>query len=178
VHYLVVSMMLAFCARGAATSSAQSHDPSSPKSRGTAGDSDSEAVDTDTAALMLALSDDNEKVSAAAEAALIARFEAVKAVAESRKRDLEEHHSVYTVTNRIGYGIATVVHVILAITMWAAVSEFRHASRRRKAIGDQVTEIAIGVDKVAIKTALHGPVLLVVGFGFYYLYVTMVFPIL
>jgi hypothetical protein len=125
------------------------------------------------------------------------------AIAQARhnERMLGETARVIRISNWISWVICVIAHLILAIGLWAAVREFNHALRTRAAAPEPTpvatlaaadgamtaadaakialaeTEIKISLEGVALKTALHGLLLLAVAIGFYFLYLKFVYPI-
>lgn len=89
---------------------------------------------------------------------------------------LGEQQSVITITNQISWFIFIVVHLILLLGLWAAIKEFRHASRTRKEKPEQ-TELRLSMEGIALKTALHGLLLLAIAFAFYFVYLKFVYPV-
>lgn len=79
--------------------------------------------------------------------------------------------------NRIGYFVVVVVHIILALALWAAFSEFRAANRARKPREKPVQELEVKAHGIALKTTLHGIILLALAFAFYVLFLTLVYPV-
>ena len=71
-----------------------------------------------------------------------------------------------------------VVHVVLLLGLAAAFSEFLHARRLRgHAASNQPIELKLGMEGIAIKTALHGIALLVLSMAFYFLYLKFVYTL-
>jgi len=102
--------------------------------------------------------------------ALVARY-------QRERRILEERAGVIAWTNFAGIVIFWVVHAVLAAALWAALVEFRHAGRTRKGGLQAPQEIRVSLEGVALKTTLHGLMLLAIAFGFYFLYLRFVYPI-
>ena len=94
-------------------------------------------------------------------------------------------------------GFFLVAHAILTVGLWAAVRGFLHAAETRKeapappdpaavaaatpaeaarlALAEQ--EIRVSLEGIALKTTLHGVVLLAMAIGFYFLYLKFVYPV-
>jgi hypothetical protein len=89
---------------------------------------------------------------------------------------LGEQQSVISITNRISWFIFIVVHLILLLGLWAATKEFRHASRTRREKPEQ-SEFRLSMEGIALKTALHGLLLLAIAFAFYFVYLRFVYPV-
>jgi uncharacterized membrane protein len=89
---------------------------------------------------------------------------------------IEERRHVIENTNRMGYIIFVVVHLVLAAALFAAVLEFRSALRLRRAAA-KANEITISLEGIALKTSLHGAVLLTFALAFYCLFLKLVLPI-
>ena len=88
----------------------------------------------------------------------------------------DERRDVIRWTNWISRAIFAIVHVILFLGLRAAMSEFAHAQRMRREAPSE-TELRVSLEGVALKTSLHGIVLLGAAFGFYFLYLRFVYPI-
>lgn len=116
---------------------------------------------------------------------LIARF-------EREKQILSERRNVIGWTNWISRFIFVVIHVVLAIGLWAALREFIDAGRTRKRSPPPITtavtgeqaqaareqnELSISLQGIALKTSLHGLLILAAAIGFYFLYLKFVYPI-
>jgi hypothetical protein len=110
------------------------------------------------------------EVREAFRAALVARYQRERGI-------LEERAGVIAWTNLASIIIFWVVHAVLAAALWAALVEFRHASRTRKGGLQAPQEIRVSLEGVALKTTLHGLMLLAIAFGFYFLYLKFVYPI-
>ena len=117
---------------------------------------------------------------------------------------LGERAHVIKTTNIIGWIICGVAHIMLLIGVWAAVLEFLHAAHTRKRAPDPLApsaegespglaedgpgvrsaeqlqaenEIRISLEGIALRTSLHGVLLLSFAIGFYFLYLRFVYPI-
>jgi len=74
--------------------------------------------------------------------------------------------------------ILVISHFVLACGLLAAGWEFWQASRTRKRASTAVqSEITIGLEGVAFKSALNGLLLLVLSMSFYFLYLKFVYPV-
>jgi len=121
--------------------------------------------------------DDEPGMRSARRLLALAELEAAQAQQEYAKAALEERRSVVSTTNRIGYGVAFVVHGIVLFGVWAAWREFRYASRRRSSQPEKETELSINIEGIALKSTLHGLLLLGASFGFYLAYLVLVYPV-
>lgn len=97
---------------------------------------------------------------------------------------LDERRSVLRWTDGVSRGIFVVVHVVLLIGLWAAVREFRHAEQTRKEAkvarlkaDGEPSEFKIGLEGIALKTSLHGLLILGAAIGFYFMYLKFVYPV-
>ena len=79
-------------------------------------------------------------------------------------------------SNRLGLVIFWVVHAILALGVAIAALEFFHARQTRRA-KPETNEIKISMEGIALKTSLHGILILGLAFGFYFLYLKFVYTI-
>ena len=75
----------------------------------------------------------------------------------------------------MSFVISAVVHIVLVVGLWAAIREFQQASRTRKRQDE--TEINVSAEGVALKTSLHGTLLLVTCIGLDLLYLRFIYPI-
>ena len=89
---------------------------------------------------------------------------------------LEERKHVYVWTNRIGYAIGLIVHGVLFLGIWAAVHEFQRASKARKR-NDTQQEFSLSLEGFALKTSLHGTLLLLISIGLYFLYLKYIYTV-
>jgi hypothetical protein len=110
---------------------------------------------------------------------------------ESNRWDLQEHKRAFSSSTTMGLVVGAAVHVILAVALGMAILEFRSAShirrrtRRTSATGEaadpeshlQLQEIQIKADGIALKTSLHGTILLAFALAFYFLYIKFVLPV-
>ncbi len=128
---------------------------------------------------------DDQEVRDAFQQMLIARF-------EREQQILSERRNVIGWTNWISRFIFVVIHVVLAIGLWAAMREFIDAGRTRKRSPPPITtavtgeqaqaareqnELSISLQGIALKTSLHGLLILAAAIGFYFLYLKFVYPI-
>jgi hypothetical protein len=90
--------------------------------------------------------------------------------------------------NVFGRFMFVIVHVILGIGLWMATMEFANARRLRTATGGKSggghgddnpapQELKIGLEGIAFKSSLQGTIILGLAFGFYFLYLKLVYPI-
>ena len=94
------------------------------------------------------------------------------------KEKLHEARNVIRWTNfssKVGFAIA---HVAVLLGFWVAISELLHARKLRKN-GEKLDqqELRFGLEGIAVRTSLHGILLLMIAFGFYLVYLKFVFPI-
>lgn len=80
-------------------------------------------------------------------------------------------------TNWIGRVIFVVVQVILVVGLVVAWMEFRSARSQRQAAAEQPSEIRVSLEGVALKSSLHGILILSLALAFYLLYLRYVFPV-
>ena len=127
-----------------------------------------------------------EEVRDAFQQMLIARFERAIQI-------LSERRDVIRWTNWISRFIFVVIHVVLFLGLWAAMKEFIDAGRTRKSAPAPITtaltdekaqaaqakqnEVTISLQGIALKTSLHGFLILAAAIGFYFLYLKFVYPI-
>ena len=95
---------------------------------------------------------------------------------DGERRKIEEHRDVIASTNRMGTWVFVVVHVFLGLAMVIAVVEFWQASRTRRTKRER-EEIELSFQKVALKTSMHGTVLLVLSLVLYFLFLKFVYTI-
>lgn len=91
---------------------------------------------------------------------------------------LQEARTVIRWTNfssKVGFAVA---HLAVLLGFWAAVTELLHARKLRKN-GEKLEqqELRVGLEGIAVRTSLHGILLLMIAFGFYLVYLKFVFPI-
>ncbi len=81
-------------------------------------------------------------------------------------------------TNRTAQLGMVIVHVAVVVGFLAAFFEFLHAWKLRKQ-GASIAEheVRIGLEGVAVKTSLHGLLILLVASGFYLMFVKFVYPV-
>lgn len=80
-------------------------------------------------------------------------------------------------TNWIGRAIFVIVQFILIMGLVVAWSEFRAARRQRRAAAAEQQEVRISMEGIALKTSLHGILILGIALAFYFLYLRFVFPV-
>lgn len=78
-------------------------------------------------------------------------------------------------TNVAGVVVFVVVHLLVALAATASILEFRRAYVLRQRV--PVTVLQINGEGVAIRTALQGVVMLVIGIVFYFMFVKYVYPV-
>ena len=129
---------------------------------------------------------DEPTVREAFQQMLVARF-------EREIQILSERRDVIRWTNWISRFIFVVIHVVLFLGLWAAMKEFIDAGRTRKSAPAPITtaltdekaqaaqakqnEVTISLQGIALKTSLHGFLILAAAIGFYFLYLKFVYPI-
>jgi hypothetical protein len=97
---------------------------------------------------------------------------------EREIRKIEETEGELGVYNLMGRVMFFVVHLILALGLSMAWSEFRTAMARRKVAADEtVQELKLSLDGIALKSSLQGTIILCLAFGFYFAYLRFVYPI-
>ncbi|HEX2837534.1 MAG TPA: hypothetical protein VHN77_05355 [Phycisphaerales bacterium] len=100
--------------------------------------------------------------------------------AAALRREIEKYREIRTelfYTNWIGRIVFLVAHGVLALGLWMAAHEFRAAQAGRRKAEDQAQEIKLSLEGIALKTALHGVVIMAFAMGFYFLYLKFVYPI-
>lgn len=88
---------------------------------------------------------------------------------------LEENKRIVNNVNRIGYIVFAVAHVLLLLAVAASIQEFVYASKTRKKKPDH-HEIQVSLEGIALRSSLHGVILLVVAILFYFLFLKYVLP--
>lgn len=88
---------------------------------------------------------------------------------------LEENKRIVNNVNKIGYVVFAIAHILLVLAVAASVHEFIHASKTRKKKPDH-HEIQVSLEGIALRSSLHGVVLLVVAILFYFLFLKYVLP--
>ena len=74
------------------------------------------------------------------------------------------------------YMILIFIHIVFAVGLWAATKEILHAGKTRKRSSEQ-HELMISLEGIALKTSLHGTILLVLSIVLYFLFLKFVYPI-
>jgi hypothetical protein len=93
---------------------------------------------------------------------------------------LNDVRFVINATNVLGFVIFLVVHGLLAIAVYVAMREFSKSVRTRSRVREnepQLQELELSLEKIAVKTSLHGVLLLSFALAFYFLYLKFVYPI-
>jgi len=101
------------------------------------------------------------------------------AIAQVRRelQKLKETERELFYYNWMGRAMFVIVHLILALGLWMAWWEFKNArTRRAQAIAEPEQELKLSLEGIALKSSLHGTVLLGLAFGFYLVYVKFVYP--
>jgi hypothetical protein len=92
---------------------------------------------------------------------------------------LSQQKNVVDTNNIESRFIFVIAHIILLLGIVAATIEFLNARKIRRSIRmENMTEISIGLEGVALKTSLHGTILLAASIGFYFLYLKFVYPVI
>lgn len=89
---------------------------------------------------------------------------------------MEERDRVIYWSNRASILIFLIAHAVLLLGLWAAIGEFLEARKIRHA-NVEASEIKIGLDGLALKTSLHGTVILLFSMALYYMFLVYVLPI-
>jgi hypothetical protein len=94
-------------------------------------------------------------------------------------RLMDQRLGIIDTTNRLGFVIFGVVHLLVAVGLVMSWREFRRAEtlRQRSGEGERDTELKVSLEGLALKTSLHGGVLLGFALAFYFLYLRFVYPI-
>ncbi len=95
---------------------------------------------------------------------------------ESEREKFADRREVILSTNQMGSYIFVTVHIFLAVALFVTVLELRQASIARKKHGGS-DEIELSFQKIALKTSIHGTVLLVFAIVLYFLFLRIVYPI-
>jgi hypothetical protein len=99
-------------------------------------------------------------------------------VIERKREAISEARSTFwwhRLSSRVSFVLA---HLFVLIGVAAAIAEFLQARRLREAGAKaESAELSIGLDGVAVKTALSGIILLSLALGFYFLYLKFVYPV-
>ncbi|MFZ4575802.1 MAG: hypothetical protein ACOYN0_15515 [Phycisphaerales bacterium] len=90
---------------------------------------------------------------------------------------LRESRSELFYTNWIGRMVFVVVHGVLFMALYIAWKEFVAANKKRARAATETNEISFSMEGVALKTALHGVLLIGFALAFYFLYLKFVYPI-
>ena len=98
---------------------------------------------------------------------------------DEQERRLSRNSRTVGEQNITGFCIFGVIHVLLLVSVWMAVKEFRHSQSGGHAskTHSEHQEITLSLHKLAVKTSLHGILLLSFSLAFYFLYLKFVFPI-
>ncbi len=107
-----------------------------------------------------------------------ARERLVLAGLEREIQKYQEMRAELWYTNWIGRFIFVVAHLVLGIGLWMSVREFKAAGeRRRQAKNVSQQELSISMEGIALKTTLHGTLIMVLALAFYFLYLRFVYPV-
>lgn len=90
---------------------------------------------------------------------------------------LAERKGVVAWTNWASRVIFWVVHTVLVLMLALSLVEFVHALRTRRRSRQESHELKLGLEGIALKTSLHGILLLGAACGLYFLYVKFVLPV-
>lgn len=101
-----------------------------------------------------------------------------------RKQSLSDRNSIVGYRNLADAIIFLMAHALMGVGCWAGWREFQHANelrskraRKTAPTAPEQTEIEVGLEKIAVKTSLHGLLLFACTFGFYLAYLTLVHPV-
>jgi hypothetical protein len=111
----------------------------------------------------------DEKVRKAYRELIFKRF-------EHEKTAMDERQSVIIWTNRASAIIFVITHMVLIMGIWAAMKEFHNANKLRKENPEQ-HEIKVSIEGIALKTSLHGSLLLSICVFLYFLFLKYVLPV-
>ena len=95
---------------------------------------------------------------------------------KNEKGELEERRFAISMTNKMEIVIFVVVHILLIIAIWITITEFCNAQRTRKK-ESEIEEIELSFQKIALKTSMHGTVILVLSLFLYLLFLKFVYPV-
>lgn len=95
---------------------------------------------------------------------------------DAERRKIDDHREVIASTNRMGTWVFVVVHIFLGLAMIVALVEFWQASRTRH-VKREREEIELSFQKIALKTSMHGTLLLVLSLVLYFLFLKFVYTI-
>jgi hypothetical protein len=93
-----------------------------------------------------------------------------------QKETLREHRAAFAASGTMSVVVCWVAHILLAWAIVAATIEFIHALKTRQK-ASEVQELRVSLEGIALKTSLHGTLLLVLAMLFYYLFLKFVYPI-
>ena len=89
---------------------------------------------------------------------------------------LKENKSAFAMSGTMSVIVCWVAHILLALAVLAAAVEFIRAMQtRQKASENQ--ELRVSLEGIALKTSMHGTLLLVLAMLFYYLFLKFVYPV-
>jgi len=111
----------------------------------------------------------DEDVKAKEKEAYLAYLERQVEVYKEQKKVLEDH-------NTESFVVFVSAHIVLLLGLIAAATEFLRARKTRKD-ADKQTDLNVSLQGIALKTSLHGTILLALSISFYFLYLKFVYPI-
>jgi hypothetical protein len=125
--------------------------------------------------------DDNKKQNQASgfdDPAVMAAYKEWLIATFKRQGDqLIERKQIIFITNGISYFICAVAHILLALAAGAAFVEFRRAAAKRQQADNATNEMKLSLEGIALKTSLHGVILLSLAIAFYFLYLRFVYGV-
>lgn len=95
---------------------------------------------------------------------------------KDEQKKMEDQRRIIASTNRMGICVFVVVHAFLVFAAYVAFREFREASKTRGS-KRQNEEIELSFQKIALKTSMHGTILLVISLALYFLFLRFVYTI-
>lgn len=95
---------------------------------------------------------------------------------KNEKGELEERRFAIGMTNKMEIVIFVVVHILLVIAILITITEFYNAQQTRGK-KSEIEEIELSFQKIALKTSMHGTVLLVLTLFLYLLFLKFVYPV-
>ena len=120
-------------------------------------------------ALIYELSQDDPAVKAEARKYVLARY-------SYEVEKLAERQRVIYWTNRAGIVIFVMTHCLILLGFWAALREFLDARKtRRRSVETQ--ELELSLERIALKTSLHGSVIFAFTLLLYLLFLKFVYPV-
>ena len=93
------------------------------------------------------------------------------------KEKLLEHKQAFADSGIMSITICWVAHILLVWALLAATIEYICALVTRKRASAQMQELSVSLEGIALKTSLHGTLLLGIAMIFYFLFLKYVYPI-